>query len=171
MRVLAIPAVLALTAAWCFSRDVPRGVEHGATALDDAKAGLWAIPALQRHDPARLLCGAPDPFYFDGETLTLRLIRMHAWEWESPDGYYRVKTKWVGDNLYWLPPFGRWEKHATFRGGRFEVEVGTFTWRYERVSRTQVPEELRPFVKRREKHDYSICPDGSRDPERLKGLE
>jgi hypothetical protein len=171
MRQFVSCALLAVTAVGCFHSDAPVDIDPQTVEVAGGRAGLWAIPECQWRDPARLHCLTPAPFYFDGETVTLRLYRMKAWEWESADGYYRVRTKWVGEDLYWLPPFGRWENYRTFRDGHFETEVGGFTWRYEKVRPDQVTDELRPLLKKREKHDYSIAPDGSRDPERLKGLD
>jgi hypothetical protein len=113
----------------------------------------------------------PSRFYYDGETVTLQLFTLKGWMWRSEDDYYRVKAKWVGDDLFYLPPFGRWDKLATFRGGHFADESEKVALRYERIPRSQVTEELRPLVKARERHDYSITPTGGRDPERLKDLD
>jgi hypothetical protein len=113
----------------------------------------------------------PQPFYFDGETITMHLLSMKTWMWRSEDDHYRVGAKWVGDDLYWLPPFGQWSKQATFRNGQFEVEGADGVWKYEHVPLNQVPEELQPLVIERKKHDYSITPQGGRDPTRLKELD
>jgi hypothetical protein len=171
MRRIVISALLAVTAAACSHSAAPLDDDSQTVEVKGEWSGLWAIPECQWRDPARFNCGTPAPFYFDGETVTLRLYQEKAWEWESADGYYRVRTKWVGNELYWLPPFGSWERYRTFKDAQFETEVGGFTWRYEKVHTDQVTEELAPLLKKREKHDYSIAPDGSRDFERLKRLD
>jgi hypothetical protein len=112
--------------------------------------GLWVIPETERQDPARGNCSAPTPFFFDGQAITLRLYQTKVWEVGPEDGFYRMKSKWVDNNLYWLPPFGTWQKKATFRDNRFEVELGGLIWTYSKVLPNQASEDLRPFLKTRE---------------------
>jgi hypothetical protein len=129
--------------------------------------GLWMVPVGQVEEAnARLEAeeknyrfGGPDPFFFDGETLTMRLLPMKVWEWHTADDYYRLSSRWEGDDLFWLPPFGEWTKLASFRDGAFQVEHHDVVWRYERVPLDGVPPGLQPLLKPRDKHDYSIKPD------------
>jgi hypothetical protein len=179
MRLL-IPTVLLLLA-------VPGSSTSDVSCADPKKfgevvlspVGLWVVPESQvreANEQARVkgenvIYGPPHPFYFDGETATMHLYCTKAWMWRTPDDCYRVRTKWVGDQLYWLPPFGRWEKKAAFRNGRFQHEQSGVVWKYERMPLNRVKEELRPLLKEREKHDYSITPLGDRDQRRLKNLD
>jgi hypothetical protein len=160
--------------------------EEAAERLRQAAAGpvgLWAIPEWQvkalsgtinwthRADGMLDLYIAPSPFYFDGETVTMHLITMKAWMWRSEDEYYRLKSKWVGQDLYYLPPFGKWTKLATYADGRFQLKVREVVWLYMNLPTGEVREEFRPLVKGRPKHDYSITATGNRDPERLKRID
>jgi len=89
--------------------------------------------------------------------------------WKTDDDFYRVKSKWVGDDLYWLPPFGTWEKLATFTNGHFEDRSGNgITWVYERVKARQLTEHEWPLLLSRAPHDYAITPQGGRNTNRLK---
>lgn len=188
MRGIGFVGLLAVVAAGCSDGQPSRPTPDGATRVPAPRAaakvpagsvGLWVVPPAQvEAAEARLNCKGgqvrvtvnPTPFYYDGETVTLHLLTLKAWMWRSEDDYYRVRAKWVGDALFYRPPFGGWEKLATFRGGHFVDSSERVVLRYERVPRSQVPEGLRPLVKAREKHDYSITPVGGRDPERPKDL-
>jgi hypothetical protein len=141
--------------------------------------GLWVVPQSQvdEADARAKAAGehvffmSPNPFYFHGDSATMHLIRLKEWMWRSEDDYYRVKTKWEGDDLYWLPPFGPWSKLATFRNGRFERDEDDVVWKFERISPKVAADECRPLLKKREIHDYAIRANGSRDPSRLKKLD
>src|SRR5437016_2440017 len=94
-----------------------------------AAVGLWAVSVEQVDRLNRIADAAGEnvyyagaaPFYFDGETVTMSLVTEKVWEWHSEDDYYRLRAKWIGDDLYWLAPFGGWGKLATFRAGVFEA--------------------------------------------------
>jgi hypothetical protein len=103
-----------------------------------------------------------DSFRFDGHYLTLRLITRKRWMWHSEDHFYRVRTKWEGEDLYWLPPFGSWEKFYAFRDGRFQNEDGRWVWR--KVSEESLPELTQPLLVPRAPHDYAITPSGGFKP-------
>lgn len=115
--------------------------------------GIWRIPENQNMD--ELSC-APKPFYFDGDTVTMRLIALKDWSGKSVDNCYKLKTTWKGNTLYWLPPFGHWEPLATLVNGRFQVNQDGVLWVYEKVERSSLDEQDRPLVDvRRILHDYS----------------
>ncbi|CEF49248.1 unnamed protein product [uncultured bacterium] len=179
MRPAALIALFLFTATGCSSSDSVGTADEAVAEQAPTPIGLWVVPEsqTQKADAQAKAAGehvvylAPSPFYFHGDSATMHLISMKAWTWRTEDGYFRVKTKWVDDDLYWLPPFGGWSKIATFRNGRFEVDGDDVLWKYERVSPKELPERLRPLLKKREIHDYAITPHGDRDPSRLKDLE
>lgn len=92
----------------------------------------------------------------------MHLWRMKAWMWRTPDDVYRVQTRWRGDMLQWLPPFGTWSDLARFEGGRFLDYEGL---PYVRVAADELPEADRVLLIPREPHDYSITPTGR--PEKI----
>lgn len=147
--------------------------------LVEGPVGLWVVPEAQleaanaRAEQARknVIYGGPAPFYFHGDSATMHLFCEKAWMWHTPDHHYRVKTRWVGKELQWLPPFGRWQKLATLRDGVFEVEQSGIVWKYERVPKTMARDSLRPYLKKRAIHDYTITPMGGHDAARLKDLD
>ena len=63
--------------------------------------------------------GGSWPFRYEGDTIYLHLIRRHTWEEGPEDDVWRLKAQWKGNTLYYLGPYGRWCKLATFMDGRF----------------------------------------------------
>jgi hypothetical protein len=166
LRPTVIVAVFLLVSSGCGPSESV-GVEDEQGTDQEASIGLWVIPGSQIQaanartkevDGALVVYSPPSAFYFHGDSATMHLICLKAWMWHTEDDYYRVKTKWVGDDLYWLPPFGDWSKKATFRNGRFEVDGEDVVWKYERVSPKDAVDECRPLLKKRELHDYAINP-------------
>lgn len=58
-------------------------------------------------------------FVFDGASATLFLFTEKDWMWRARDDHYRVKTRWQGNDLQYLPPFGRWSPLAQLQAGGF----------------------------------------------------
>jgi hypothetical protein len=80
--------------------------------------------------------------------------------------YFRVKAKWKGNELYWLPPYGNWTSIATFVNGRFQrrwddIEI---LWVYECAGPDELAEDEKPLLTLKEPHDYAITPSGERKP-------
>src|SRR5947207_3237537 len=72
--------------------------------------GVWGsdqrqIEAMNAKAEDGIVLG-PWPFAYDGETVTVLLVPLRLWAERSPDDYYRLKARWVGRDLYWLPPRG-----------------------------------------------------------------
>jgi hypothetical protein len=179
MRPVALVALFLLVLSGCNSSDAASAPDEAANVQALSPIGLWVVPASQAQEAnaraeaagKNFLYLRPAPFYFHGDSATMQLTPWKAWMWRSEDDYYRVKTKWVNEELHWLAPFGGWSKQATFRNGRFELEGDDVVWIYERVAPKNVRDDLLPLLKKREIHDYSITPLGGRDPGRLKDLE
>lgn len=175
MRWLALTVLFAVVVAVCSTDGAFTGND---AELTSGPIGLWTVSDdqfrevnEQAADRDGLLFLWSPPFYFDGESAVLYLWAPKAWIWRSADDHYRVKTKWVDGTLYYLSPFGGWQGFATFRNDRFEREDSGIIWKYERAAPNRVPPELQSLVIRRDMHDYSITPAGTRDPERLKDLD
>jgi hypothetical protein len=145
-------------------------VEADAKAQADA-VGIWKVPpqhakALNDNRPnPKLSYGAPASFRYDGQYVTLQLCKNKAWMWGPEDDCFRVKAKWEGNDLYWLPPFGGWTKLATIANGRFEerTDYGV-VWKFERVGPEFLADYEQHLADEREPHDYAITPMGERRP-------
>ena len=126
--------------------------------------GLWAIDGLQvstvntrleaagrpaRHD-------VPGAFYFDGRTVTLKLLAYKSHPAISPDECYRLTAELVADELYYRHPFGDWLYLATFRDGAFEVEDQGVTWRYNPVPADQASPACARLLPPRDLFDYRL---------------
>jgi len=148
------------------SRVSPQCTSAVATWEHARGVGLWKIPANFRRvmpTPNTVALPGVDRFNYDGRTVTLGLVATKAWTWKSPDNYYRLKTRWRGDSLQYLPPFGRWQTLATFDGRVFKrMGPGSAVWTYKKVGKSDVLEpDDRVALKRRALHDYSIRPTGA----------
>lgn len=89
----------------------------------------------------------------------MHLWRLKSWMWRTPDDIYRVQTRWKGDVLQWLPPFGTWADLARFEDDRFVDYEGV---PFGRVTANELPDAHRALLTPREPHDYSIGPQGTR---------
>jgi len=62
----------------------------------------------------------------------------------------------VGNDLYWLAPYGGWNHLATFADGRFQVQYeGGPVWVLERVDPAQLDDADKPLTAEREPYDYA----------------
>jgi hypothetical protein len=116
-EVLPMRSLLVLLSLVGFSFPAGPVAERG---VRPSPVGLWAVPI--RHGDNGLPEGfllSPGPFYFDGETVVLRLHTRKSWMTRSPDDYYRVRSRWSGDTLEWLPPFGSWSPFGDIPGRGF----------------------------------------------------
>jgi len=156
-----------------FRREGAHSVRQAELA---ARAGLWVVPqsqvdALNAGLAAQGLernFGAPDPFYYDGETLTLGLtpwLSYQAMAENRPhDDIYCVASKWVGDELHWLTPERpHWALQARFRDGQFEeswdtqdAPVGIVVWRYERIPPEQAGRFEQQLLAQRLRWSYGL---------------
>jgi hypothetical protein len=126
----------------CRSRDLAANPEPEAPAQGEPFAdavGFWGVDDSNEevqffHD-----------FYFDGQTVVVRLLYKGA---QLPnDLLCRLETKWVGDQLHWLGAMDRWHYLATFHDGRFVVEEKERTVVFSRMgpaARRFGPDYLKP---------------------------
>ncbi|MBN2493794.1 MAG: hypothetical protein JXR96_04315 [Deltaproteobacteria bacterium] len=99
-------------------------------------------------------------FEYDGRHVTIRLFTEKAWMWKTPDDVYKLKSRWKGDELYYLPPFADWQHLATFEKGRFVIRDTNRgrEWAFERIRKEDLGPGDRAFVMARDPHDYGIKP-------------
>jgi hypothetical protein len=93
------------------------------------RVGVWAISGAAVAEVNRGIaeapfsygcCGPFDPFFYDGETITMKFFREKEWMIGPPDDLYRLQAKWEGDHLYWLSTAKTWVFLATWRGDHYE---------------------------------------------------
>lgn len=142
--------------------------------------GLWAVPRAQQEainaqnedkDEAPSYA-RPDPFYFDGQTVTIRILPTRVFDYSPKNDLYRLAAKMEGDTLYirWPAGPGTWEALHTFRAGRY-VEPGPdgeFEWVYERVPEGAADPDLELLRQPRPVYDYDNPP--ARIDPKWKGL-
>lgn len=130
--------------------------------------GLWQVPINKRYingsNHGTNWASGPDPerFNYDGKYITIMLMTEKAWMWKSPDDYYKVNSKWGHDTLYYLPPFGSWEKLAIYKNGSFmysyEIYDSLYTWTYKKIGKDELDSGYTNILDPRKAHDYSIKP-------------
>ena len=141
-------------------------IPSSSRAPDRGKAnaiGHWRVDAKARRViPKSGTVALPGvvQFVFDGRTVTLFLFTEKEWMWKSPDNHYRLKARWKGRDLEYLPPFGRWQRLATFDGRHFVLKgPGATVWTFRKVGKTDLLEpDDKVVLKKRALHDYSIKP-------------
>lgn len=105
-------------------------------------------------------------FKYDGRYLTVQIMyvvngtSVNPPKWPSKDGFYKLKTEWRGDSLFYHSPFKRTEFLALYVDTAFlrtdVYEKISNTWKYQRITDEEVPEYLRPVLKKRAMFDYSL---------------
>jgi hypothetical protein len=139
-----------------------------ATIIQHPEAvGIWMVPVEKAKFEANGWGASPMPgiFIYDGTYLTLNILfvesgtRAVPLKWPSKDGYYKVKTVWQQDSLFYLSPFGtdfmaqstNGKFHNTFRYEGYE-----HIWEFEKITAKEVPEYYKPLLKKRKVFDYRL---------------
>lgn len=145
-----IIAILSISAAQC----------QTLSALKKKTTGYWEIPfntrAIRKGD--EILSPGNDLFYYDGNHVIIMLYTLKAWMWKSDDDFYKLKSKWGNDSLYYLPPFGRWTYLARFDGNNFFYEEQNEKWTYINIEKDKISKNDSAILKERKLHDYMIKP-------------
>lgn len=116
---------------------------------NDSIASIWVILAW------------PSIFKYDGTHITGHFFERNGTAiWMSQDDYYKFKTFWRGDSLFYLSAFHRNEFVAAFRDTAFlntETYKDTIehTWIYEKISPKMLPKNS-PILKERAAFDYQL---------------
>lgn len=128
-----------------------------------SREGLWQfsreIPI--DNDKGKLMNDLYTFWYLDS-TVIIYLFSIHKLQWKSDDDFYRLKTKWEVNALYYLPPFGDWTELATFEDNQF-IKIGNGKKKiFKRISEKEVVEWNKNILKKdRSLHDYRIKTDGT----------
>jgi hypothetical protein len=137
----------------------------GGAPDPDARAdaeGLWRIPvkSLAKKNGNQVALPGIHLFRYDGQHVTVRLFTEKAWMWKTPDDVYKLKARWQGNDLYYLPPFAGWQLLATFEKGNFVIreENRDHEWVFERMQKENLDPGDRVFLAARDLHDYGIKP-------------
>lgn len=108
----------------------------------------------------------PMIFKYDGSHVTLQpifVIGGTPWstpKWQSKDGYYRFKTTWRGDSLFYRSIWKEKEFLAVFSDSVFvktdEYSPTKYNWIYNRIKSSKVPDYSKPVLKKRATFNYSL---------------
>lgn len=124
--------------------------------------GIWQVSTARQRISGKSWVAQVNPsiFSYDGQYVTLWLFTEKEWMWKSKDDYYKLKTEWRGDRLFYQPPFGKMTYLATFREGRYQLAHktpnGEHIWVYEKISKEEVPQTNQAILVDRKVHDYTI---------------
>ncbi len=131
--------------------------------LDKTNAiGYWQIPQDKQKIEKDKIVIYPgnDLFFFDNSFVTLYLFSKHDWMWKTEDNFYKLKSKWENDSLYYLPPFGDWTFLAKFDGTNFitENKDENVIWKYDKIKKEEIDRNNISILKDRKVHNYDIKP-------------
>ena len=131
---------------WPWLDSVRPAADHPLSGRYNRAIGIWRASEAKESviydkeaDVLRIIV-PPPPFCFDGKRVKMRLAPMKAWHNAHHDDYFVVEAKWLGDDLYWYPPYGHdYYKLASFANGRFEIRTDSGRlWVYEKVSKEKL---------------------------------
>src|SRR5262245_57805907 len=89
-----------LTASMLIGLSLLWGIWHSRT--EPSLVGFWMVDASNDHNKTNGPHYWPNPFFFHGDSVTLLIVSMKPWHPE--DSYYRLRSKWVDHDLYYLSP-------------------------------------------------------------------
>jgi hypothetical protein len=121
------------------------------------RAGLWRLPPDRRTIDTPGIVRRPGVVRFvlaNDSSVVVQLLTEKDWMWRTPDEIYRVRARWVEDQLEYLPPFGSWTELAVWRSRHFESEQGL--WIFERPASNDLDQDDRRLLVSRSLHDYAI---------------
>ncbi len=120
--------------------------------------GYWQIPTKSRYVKMNdnMLSNGNHLFYYDGENIILSLLTLKVWMWKSEDDFYKLKTKWRQDSLFYLPPFGTWVYLAQFNGTTFSKTLqDSVIFEYKKIKSDEISKIDSAILKTRNPHNYS----------------
>lgn len=130
--------------------------------------GIWMVPVekILPEDGKPVILMVPSIFKYDGIYLTRNILIINGGtpstpnKWLSKDGYYKLKTEWHEDSLFYHSPFGTTDFMAKLIDGKFQLsdvfQNVNHSWVFEMISEKEVPEYLKPILKKRKVFDYSL---------------
>lgn len=126
--------------------------------------GIWIPEQIDPDKDAKIVAMTwPLIFSYDGTYVTLRAYTDAATffgSWQSKDGYYKLKSFWHGDSLFYLSPLHRKTFVAKFSGSSFlktdAYDDVSYRWKYNRIEKKDVPDYLQAILKRRAAFNYEL---------------
>jgi WD40 repeat protein len=120
----------------------------------EGSVGIWVVSGNQIAEVTDRRGRPPDlslrrHFRYDGGHV--RIQREPGWaDGNLPaDDTYRLRAHWEGKDLYYLGPWGRWEKLATYTEGRFQFEENGVVWVMEKVPLAKLGADDRALARTR----------------------
>lgn len=116
--------------------------------------GCWQISKVEHYnkkDKSILEPPGIDLFLYDGDYVTLFLYPKSPPSWQSEDNFYKMKSKWVNDSLYYLHPNGAWLYIAKFDGTSFLTSYKTekLIWKYKKINKEEIDKDHISILKDR----------------------
>jgi len=95
-------------------------------------------------------------FKYESGLVTLHLLTISKANWQSPDGFYTLKSRWESNTLQYLAPLGQWTDLAAFEGGQFVASGDGMRREYARITPDQVADfSAGILLAGRPVHDYA----------------
>ena len=94
--------------------------------------------------------------FHKNDAVTVRLLTLNLNQWKSEDDFYKLSTKWDGDTLYYLPPFGDWRKLAVFDNDEFIIVGNGIKRIFKLIAEDEIIDWNENILNYRELHDYNI---------------
>lgn len=126
--------------------------------------GIWVPQQIVPDKNASVVAMTwPLMFSYDGTYVTLQAYTDAATisgSWQSKDGYYKLKTFWHGDSLFYVSPLHSSTYVANFSGSSFlktdTYDDVSYRWKYNRIEKKDVPDYLQAILKRRAAFNYEL---------------
>ncbi|HLP54083.1 MAG TPA: hypothetical protein VK151_03605 [Fluviicola sp.] len=105
----------------------------------------------------------PAIFRYDGTYVTTNFLCVwNSWtpKWISKDGFYKLKSRWNNDTLFYRTPFGDWKEAGVFGHGNFNtvhaVNDSAHVIRFRKISRSDAHNDEKAIFKPRKPHNYAL---------------
>lgn len=126
--------------------------------------GIWVPQQIVPDKNANVVAMTwPLMFSYDGTYVTLQAYTDAATlsgSWQSKDGYYKLKSFWRGDSLFYVSPLHSSTYVANFSGSSFlktdAYDDVSYRWKYNRIEKKDVPDYLQAILKRRAAFNYEL---------------
>lgn len=114
----------------------------------DLRDGIWQFArSVPVNTPEGTHITNHYTFILDHGAVILRLMSLSPTFKHSANELYRLRAKWDGNMLYYLPPFSdRWEELAKFNGDRFISEGDGKRWEYTKIAPSAIADWNKDMV-------------------------
>lgn len=118
--------------------------------------GIWQLQE-QMEDPEKEgWINEQFTFVLTGDHATVYLLSEHPVSWKSEDDVYKLKAKWDGNTLFFLPPYGDWIPLAIYDNGSFYMKGHGQKRIFRRIGPEEVSVWTKDILKERDLFDYSL---------------